>query len=381
MSGKIIITAGGTAGHIYPAQAIIEHMKEYMPDIKILYIGTRSGMENRLVPPLGTGFKKIRASGFSASRNPLKKVLIYLRFFFNLAAGLLQSLAILNKYKPDYVLGMGGYVCAPVFIAAILLRKKIAIHEQNVIPGRLNRIFAKYAKYIFLSFDDSRHYFIKGKKYLSGRMVISGDPVRKQVREFLKLEPDYTKWGLKSGRFTVTVFGGSLGAEKINESAIELYKIFRQESGLQFLLICGNRFFESYCKKLDGLQTVKDSIIFRIYPYIEEMASIYRISDLIISRAGATTIAELAATGIPAILVPYPQAIENHQYFNAEQLVKNKKAVLISDDKLSGEALSGIITGLLEKTGSKYRLMKDAATGINKLDSAEIIVNTLFSER
>jgi len=381
MFRKIIITAGGTAGHIYPAQAIIEHMKENMPGIEILYIGTMSGMENRLIPPLGTGFKKIRASGFSAGRNPLKKIFIYLKFFFNLAAGLLQSLAILNKYKPDYVLGMGGYVCAPVFVSAILLRKKIAIHEQNVIPGRLNRIFAKYAEYIFLSFDDSRHYFTKGKKYLPGRMVISGDPVRKQVREFSKLEPDFIKWGLKSGRFTVTVFGGSLGAEKINESAIELYKIFRQDSRLQFLLICGNRFFESYSKKLGGLQTGEDSIVFRIYPYIEEMASIYRISDLIISRAGATTIAELAITGIPAILVPYPRAIENHQYFNAGCLVKNKKAVLISDDKLNGEALSGIITGMLENGGSKYRQMKDASPGIKKLDSAEIIVNTLFAER
>ncbi len=381
MNKRIVITAGGTAGHIYPAQAIIEYFKSSHPSAELLYIGTRTGMENSLVPQLGIDFKRISASGFSVSKNLLNRVHIYLRFFFNLFAGLFQSLGIIGSFKPDFVLGMGGYVCAPVFISAIILRRKIAIHEQNVIPGRLNRFFAKFAKYIFISFEESvKHFNAKGD--IPGvKFIFSGDPVRAAIRHFHDIKPDYNKWDLQEGRFTITAFGGSLGAEKINDSVIALYKKFSLDENIQVILICGRRFFEEYRKKLDTVIIKSDSLIFRLFPYIEEMAALYRVSDLIISRAGATTVAELTTTNIPAILVPYPQAIENHQYFNAEYLVKNKKAVLIADNKLNESTLSGIIDSLLENNRKIYRGLKDSELKVQGMDGAKIISEKLLEER
>lgn len=381
MSGKIIITAGGTAGHIYPAQAIIEHIRKNYPDVRMLYIGTISGMENELIPPLGIDFRKIRATGFSASSSIGRKIYIYLKFLFNLAAGIFRCMAIINNFKPDYVLGMGGYICAPVFISAILMRKRIAVHEQNMIPGRLNKFFAKTAKHIFISFEESGAYFKKRIKKDPEKIIFSGNPVREEIKDFLFSKTDFSRWGLEEKRFTITIFGGSLGAERINESAISLYEKFRKNEKIQIVLICGNRFFEDYSKRLSRMQESADYAIFRLFPYVKEMASIYRVSDLVVSRAGATTIAELAITNIPAVLVPYPEAIENHQYFNAEYLVKNKKAVLIADDELSGETLSGIIEALLENNCYQYKQMKAENLILNKLDSAAIITAKLLEER
>ena len=149
---KVIITAGGTAGHIYPAAAIIEYLQEFHKDVEILYFGTKKGMEGRIVRELGIDFIALSASGFSLSSGYFKKAMTYIKFALNLAAGFFTALAAIIRFKPDFIIGMGGYVCAPVFIAALVCHRPIAIHEQNYIPGRLNKVFAKFAVYVFLSY-------------------------------------------------------------------------------------------------------------------------------------------------------------------------------------------------------------------------------------
>ncbi len=375
---KIIITAGGTAGHIYPAVAIIEYIQEFYKDTEILYIGTKKGMEKRLIAQPGIDFKALSASGFSLSNSYFKKALIYIKFCFNLIAGFFEALSAMIKFKPDFVIGMGGYVCAPVFIAAMVLRRPIAIHEQNYIPGRLNKLFAKYARYIFLSFEESAVFF-KQKKYKNEqRFIFSGDPVRKKIRDFNLVKPDYENWHLNSGRFTVTAFGGSLGAEKINESVFSLYEYYRNDSSMQIVLICGSRFFLNLNKRLDTVSRQEDKIIFKIFEYVDQMEQLYRITDLVISRAGATTVAELAIVNIPAILVPYPQAIENHQYYNAQFLSKNNKAILIEDKELNSGILFSKISSLLEHGRKKYIEIKNTGLNIKDINSAKIIAEKIL---
>ncbi len=176
-----------------------------------------------------------------------------MKFALNLAAGFFGALAAIIKFKPDFIIGMGGYVCAPVFIAAMVCRRPIAIHEQNYIPGRLNKVFAKYARYVFLSFEQSAAFFNKKNDKIRPGFIFSGDPVRKQIRDFMLAGPAYEKWHLKRGRFTITAFGGSLGAEKINNAVFSLYEYFRNDESIQIVLICGTRFYIGLKEKLDLL--------------------------------------------------------------------------------------------------------------------------------
>lgn len=341
---RIIITAGGTAGHIYPAVSIIEYLRENFDDINLLFIGTARGMENELIPQTGVDFIAVRASGFSASSNFFKKVLIYLKFFLNLISGFFSSIRTILKFRPDIIIGMGGYVCAPVLSAAVVLRIPFAIHEQNSVPGRLNKYFSKFAKYIFISFEASKSYFLKKKKE-KACIIHSGNPIRKAVRGYYKLEPEYESWGLEERRKTVVAFGGSLGAKRINDSVLGLYDFFRYERNIQIILISGKRFHQDCIDALEEKKGVNDDIIFRILPYVNEMEKLYRIADLLISRSGAITVAEIDFTGIYSILIPYPEAIENHQFYNAQYLAEKKMAKIISDSELN----SGILFNEVEK--------------------------------
>ena len=370
---RVIITAGGTAGHIYPAVAIIEYLQEYHKDVEILYLGTKNGMESRIIQQLGIDFTALSASGFSLSRSYFKKTLIYMKFFLNLVAGFFGALAVIIRFKPDFIIGMGGYVCAPVFIAALVCHRPIAIHEQNYIPGRLNKLFAKYARYVFLSFEQSAALFNQKNDKIKPRFIFTGDPVRKKIRDFKLAVPGYEKWHLKSGRFTITAFGGSLGAEKINNAVFSLYEYFRDNESIQIALICGTRFFAGLKEKYNLISKPSDKVIFEILEYVDQMEKLYRITDLVIARSGATTVAELAIVNIPAILIPYPQAIENHQYYNAEFLSKNNKAILIEDKELGSGILISTIISLLEHDKKKYIEIKNSRLGTREINGAKII--------
>ena len=379
MDKKILITGGGTAGHIYPAVAIIEYLKENYPDVKILFIGSKKGMEAKVIPFLSVNFQTIRASGFSITHNIFKKIAVFARFTLNLFSGFFSSLNIIRKFKPDFILGMGGYVCGPVLLASVFLRKKIGLHEQNFIPGRLNRFFAKFSKYIFLSFIDSKDYLMSVVKNNNSRLIFSGNPVRKSIKNFESLKPQYDKWQLEANRFTIVSFGGSLGAEKLNNSVTGLYNYLRNDDRIQILLISGERFYKALNDRLLHMRKSGDRIIFKLFSFIKDMEHVYRIADLIISRAGATTIAELIATKIPAILVPYPDAVENHQFYNAKYLEGSGKAIIVSDDIICAEELFNQIKKLFADSFKSYIQMKEKKIEMENINASEIISGTILN--
>ncbi|MGM0365763.1 MAG: undecaprenyldiphospho-muramoylpentapeptide beta-N-acetylglucosaminyltransferase [Actinomycetota bacterium] len=369
---KILICGGGTAGHVYPAMALIEEIKRSSPRVSVLFVGTKKGMENKFIPLMGIRFEAIRAAGLSAADNIFEKVKVYGRFVFFLAGGFFTSIKLILGFKPDVILGMGGYVCGPVLLAAVFLRKNFMLHEQNYIPGRLNRFFSRFAKKVFISFEGTRNY-LKTK-----RVVYSGNPVRASVREFKNEKKDYSRWGLARDRFTVVAFGGSLGAGKLNDIMVDIYSHFRDNEKLQILLITGNRFYRQFEQIKNKAAKDEDKIILQVIPYTQHMAQIYRVADLIISRAGANTIAELAITDIPAILIPYPYAIDNHQYYNAKYLADNGRAILIQDKDLSSELLIDNICGLIEHNKRNYNNLLSREVRLKKMDSEKIIIENLL---
>jgi UDP-N-acetylglucosamine--N-acetylmuramyl-(pentapeptide) pyrophosphoryl-undecaprenol N-acetylglucosamine transferase len=259
-------------------------------------------------------------------------------------------------------------------IAAIFLNKKYCLCEQNYIPGRLNKKFSKSARYIFTSFEETGKYF----NVSSEKIIFSGNPVRESIKDFKKGRPNYEKWGLDSGRFTIVAFGGSLGAEKINDAVIKLWDHFRHDEKIQVLLISGQRFYNNINNKISGISKHDDLSFIKILPYINEMEEIYRIADLIISRSGANTIAELLVTNIPAILIPYPEAIENHQFFNANYIARNRKAILMPDKDLEKNLLSKTVEDLLSNNREKYNAMREEKFEFEKINGEKIIGDAIL---
>jgi|GEM_PF-47927 len=411
---NIIVCAGGTAGHIYPAVSIIEYLIENYKNANILFVGTNKGLEKELVQNLKIDISYIKASGFNVTTNIFKKFIILTKFLFNFTAGFFSALKIILSFKPDIILGMGGYVCAPILSAAVILRIPIAIHEQNSIPGRLNRFFFRFTRYFFISFKYSEEYlnlkykkswlrrFEKKKCSLDKKIIFTGNPIRKAVKNFLNLKPDYKIWGLDEERKTIVVFGGSLGAMKINNEVIKLYQYLKDSEFLQFVLISGTRFYEDCLKKIESLKNPKDKLIFKIFPYISEIEKLYIITDLIISRAGAMTVSEIDYIKVFSILIPYPEAVENHQYYNAVYLVEKNMAKLILDKDLSAEVLLKEINDFFSNEASEsneanykekmHTLRKDnkisyfkndgsvlSYSNLNNLDSAKIISDILMN--
>lgn len=375
MKKRILICGGGTAGHIYPAVSVIEEILENYKDIDVLYIGTDKGMEKKIIERLNINFKMVKAAGLIQKGNPAKKIMNYIKFIFNLASGFLSSIKLINAFKPDIIIGMGGYVCAPVLLGAVFLKKKFVLHEQNYIPGRLNKFFSKFCLRIFISFKDTGQFLnIDAKK-----IVFSGNPVRKIIREALDKKPNYAKFGLLEGKFTITAFGGSLGADKINNSFIEFFEKLKDRESLQFLLISGSRFYEDFKRK--NINTLKNSFSLRVFPYIDEMDEVYNLTDLLISRSGANTIAEIASCNIPAILIPYPGAIDNHQYFNAFFLEKSGKAIILRDKNLDGDRLYGILADLENENKKLYNGLKYKQIDFDFINGHKTLTKFLVGEK
>lgn len=374
MRKKILICGGGTGGHLYPALAIIECIKDNYPLCELLFIGTERGLGRELIPQYGVNYKMVKSRGLILDGSISKKILNIIKFFYWLTLGFLQSFKIMLKFKPDIILGMGGYICAPVLSAGIFMGRKIALHEQNYIPGRLNSFFSRFARYIFISFGDTDKYF----KVKKSKIIFTGNPLRKAVGQSKNIKPEFKKWGLEKGRFTIIAFGGSLGAEKINNTVINLYNYFKDNNKIQILLICGSRFYNQLMKGEKNIIESKGKFILKIFPYISEMQEIYRISDVIISRAGANTISEIIECNIPSILIPYPYAVANHQFYNADFLARKGKAILVEDKDLNEEKIIKIIELLIKDDRKRYKEMKNIEIRDAKINSAEIITSKLM---
>lgn len=311
---KYIFAGGGTGGHLYPAIAVADAIKEINPNADILFVGTKHKIESKVVPSLGYKFKTIIISGFSRKLT-LKNIL----FPFKLIAGLLQSFVINSTFKPVVVIGTGAYVSGPVLFTAYLLGSKIVLLEQNSYPGITNRMLEKKADQIHISFPESEKYFSNKSK-----IIVSGNPIRIDLK-LADRKNSLEQMGLNPAKKTILILGGSLGADSIN-NAVKNNLDHLMKMDLQIIWQTGQRYYEKY-QKLNSPDV-------KVMSYVENMSRVYSAADLIVARAGATTIAELACLGLPAILVPSTNVAANHQYKNAQALETAAAAYLLSDDKV-----------------------------------------------
>jgi len=343
---KIILTAGGTGGHIYPALGVIEELKKDKNN-QFLYIGTKDRMESTIVPSLDIKYESLEVYGLTRNiKRNIKNVKCIISSYK-------KAKKIISEFKPDYVIGFGGYVTYPVIMAAHKLKVKTAIHEQNKIPGKTNKLLSKYADITFISFRESASYF-------KNKVVYSGNPCG-QKAVTIKAH-DKIKLGFSKDKKLILIVMGSLGSETVNEKIKEFLVTFSDKSS-EVLFVTGNRTYESF-KSLSVPSSVK------IVPFYNDLSGLMKVCDLVISRAGASTISEILALNVPSILIPSPYVANNHQYYNAKDLSDKGLSVMLEEVNLSTETLKKAISDVfLNEENMKMELKKTT-----KLESSRIIV-------
>jgi UDP-N-acetylglucosamine--N-acetylmuramyl-(pentapeptide) pyrophosphoryl-undecaprenol N-acetylglucosamine transferase len=343
---KVLIAGGGTGGHVYPGIAVAEELMRIRPDAQVLFVGGRRGVEAHAVPEAGFRIRFVITRGL-----PRRAWWRWPAALLANAAGVIQALAVVMAEKPDVVLGTGGYVSGPVALAAILLRRRLVLQEQNSIPGLANRWLARVADEVHLSFTEARGYFAR-----KDNLKITGNPVRSYVLGGDR-SAGMREFGLVVGKPTVFVFGGSRGAHRVNQAGVDAMRRLKGRVDVQFILQTGRDDYEW------ARQTVEaEALPARVVPYLREIQLAYAVADLVVCRSGAMTLAEIAACGTPAILVPYPYAAHNHQEVNARNLVERGAAALILDRELGGERLAREIAHLLADRQTLRRMSAHART-------------------
>lgn len=348
---KFLFAGGGTGGHLFPAVAVAEQIKELQPDADILFIGTKDKIEGKVVPKLGFKFKSIWIKGFS------RKISIEnLLFPLRLIVSIVQSLLINMSFKPSVAIGSGGYVAGPGIWAASVMGAKIILLEQNSYPGVTTRLLEKYADEVHLSFEESKKYLRKENIHF-----LTGNPVRKSLGKMEKANALKT-FNLSNEKKTLLVLGGSLGAKTINQAMANSVKILEQNN-IQVIWQTGKNYFEQF--------RILNSEQVKVFDFIDDMNAAYSACDLLLARAGATTIAEILNLGVPAILVPSPNVAENHQYLNAKSLSDKGAAILVEDKNLINE----LVKSVLDTINSENKLidLKNNEIALAKPDAAKVI--------
>jgi UDP-N-acetylglucosamine--N-acetylmuramyl-(pentapeptide) pyrophosphoryl-undecaprenol N-acetylglucosamine transferase len=344
MSRSILIMAGGTGGHIFPALAVADILRAQ--GWQVTWLGAPNSMEAELVPRHGYEMVWIRFSGVRR-----KGLLRLLRLPFDLLLALWQSAAAILRKRPDVVLGMGGYITFPGGMMAALLRRPLVIHEQNSVAGLSNKVLAHIAQKVISGFPD-----------VLPRAIWCGNPVRSDIAALPAPEQRYAA---RSGRLHVLVIGGSLGARAINEALPQALGLLAPELRPDVLHQTGKQHYAAVQQayRQAGVQA-------EIKPFMDEMARHYGNADLVICRAGALTVAELAAAGVASILIPFPFAVDDHQTRNAEFLSRHGAAVLLPQSELNAEKLAGL---LQELNREKLLAMAQQARGLAKSDAAAAV--------
>ena len=350
---RVLIAGGGTGGHLFPAVAVAEKIKEMKPETEILFVGTKSKIEGTVVPKLGYKFKSIWIKGFSRKFN-LENILFPVKLFVSL----IQSIIINMKFMPRVAIGSGGYVSGPAIFGSSVLGAKIILLEQNSYPGITTRLLERYADEIHISFKDSEKYLRR-----KDRLHLTGNPVRKNLGTEEK-EKALAGFGLSRDKKTLLITGGSLGAGSINKAmAANVNKL--EENGIQILWQTGRNYFKDY-------KNLNDANV-KVLEFIDDMNAAYSSCDLFLARSGATTIAEILALGIPSILVPSPNVAENHQYYNAKSLEEKNAAILIKDENLNEKLFETVINTISSE--EKLSELKQNALALAKPDAAEVIAS------
>ncbi len=323
MSVRILAAGGGTSGHINPAIAIADRIMADAPGSVIEFCGTSRGIEKDLIPKAGYRMHEIRASGF-----PSKISVKMLRAILDFRAGRKACIDLIRSFRPDAVVGTGGYVCSPLVSAAEALKVPVILHEQNAFPGRSNRVMARKAQAVCTGFPGMDRYFKS-----AGRVIYTGNPIRK-VFGTLDRQACRKTLGFDPDTFIVLAMGGSLGSRTINHAVTGVFEYLHDER-VHVILSAGKQQYEELKKELDGKKTPVE-----IFEYIDETHVYMAAADLIVCRAGAITCAEVAAVGVPSVMVPYPFAAGDHQSYNARAFREAGAGVTLQDAELTSERLS-----------------------------------------
>lgn len=358
---KVLIAGGGTAGHINPGVAIARTMLEKNKDTQILFVGTKDGLESEIVPREGFNIAHIRVSGFKRSIS-LDSVKTFIKMF----QGYHDALRIIKRFNPDVVVGTGGYVCGPVLFAASLKKIPTMIHEQNAFIGVTNKILSRFVKVICISFKESKAQF-KTK----ARIVYTGNPIRPEIMRSNR-NKGRKELDVGIGQKLVVVMGGSRGAEKINDTMIELIQEHYPENErtpyFKLVWATGDAHYQSIMERFQ--KPVPGGV--KIVNYIYNVADAYAASDLCVCRAGANTITEIAVIGTPSILIPSPYVTANHQEYNARVLVNGKGAEIILEKELTAKGLYDKISKML-RNEEVLDGMRRNLKGLITENAAEII--------
>jgi UDP-N-acetylglucosamine--N-acetylmuramyl-(pentapeptide) pyrophosphoryl-undecaprenol N-acetylglucosamine transferase len=336
---KVVVTGGGTGGHIYPAVAIAQSVLNASEDSDVLYIGMPEGLEQRIVPGFGIPMDSVEAAGLQR-RRPDKS----LKLMHTLRRGYRQALKIMDRFRPQVVVGTGGYVCVPVILAARKRRIPALLHEQNAYPGLANRILSLSAAKVMLTFPEAIRYFPRPAR---GKMVWTGMPVRQEILAATR-EAGLKALDLDPNRLTVLATGGSQGAQSLNRAMVHVIKQRAEDSRVQIIHVTGHVDFEKVMVLLkEGGISPDERANIIVKPYLEHMEYALACADLCVTRAGAAFLSEMTSKGAPGILIPYPYATGDHQTYNAKSLEKAGAAVILTDQSLTGPRLLAQIEGLL----------------------------------
>ncbi|KRL04669.1 undecaprenyldiphospho-muramoylpentapeptide beta-N-acetylglucosaminyltransferase [Liquorilactobacillus oeni] len=354
---RILISGGGTGGHIYPALALIEALKKHDPQTEVLYVGTHKGLENKIVPAAGIAFRTIKIQGFkrSLSLENFKTVYLFLKSVHD-------AKKIIKDFKPEVVVGTGGYVCGAVVYAAARLKIPTFIHEQNSIAGITNKFLSHFVDKIGICFKQAE------KEFPAKKVIFTGNPRAQQVADIVP-SGKLRALGLDPTKKTVLIFGGSRGARRINEASVEAFKFFGNKE-YQILFVTGSVHYDKIMRQV-GAEIPQNVLI---KPYLPDMPGILPEITCIVGRAGATSLAEITALGIPSVLIPSPYVTHDHQTHNAQSLVEIGAAKMIAEKDLTGARLAGAIDELFRNDQLRKAMSKkakeagvpDAATRIEK---------------
>ena len=352
---RVVIVAGGTGGHIYPAIAIMNKIKEMEKSSEFLYIGTTDRMEKDIIPKLGIKFVGIEMSGLNR-KNIFSNISVLKKY----NAAVKKAMEVISEFKPDVVVGAGGYITAPVLYAAHKLKVPVLIHEQNSIPGVSNKFISNFADKICVSLPNSLNLFPKSK------VVYTGNPRSEEIMNVKKKSKKTL--GFDENKKLVVVVMGSLGSTTMTQKIKELIPAFKDKN-YQVLIITGKKYYNDY-KDINISNNVK------IVPFMDDLICLLKDSDLIVSRAGASTIAEITAIGLPAILVPSPYVTNNHQYKNAKELEDKGACIIVSEDDFSKDKIILEIDKLFDNK-DLYENMVNNSKSLGISDSATRIYNEI----
>ncbi|MBI5344633.1 MAG: undecaprenyldiphospho-muramoylpentapeptide beta-N-acetylglucosaminyltransferase [Deltaproteobacteria bacterium] len=349
---KLIMAGGGTGGHLFPALALAEEFRARDAGIGITFIGAKGGIEEKAVPKRGYPLMLLNIEGIKRVRGLRRAAAVWKAFISTI-----RAFWILRSLRPEGVIGSGSYSSAPVVIAAWLLGIKTAILEQNALPGLTNKALGRLADRVYVSFAEARGYFP------ARRTVLAGNPVRKEI-----LRRRAEKTFRRGERFTILVFGGSQGATALNAAFLDAAEYLSDIwPGLRVIHQTGEEGFLA-ARASYGRKELKAEV----FKFIDDMADMYLAADLCVCRAGATSIAEITATGIPSILIPYPFAADNHQEVNARSLENAGASVMIRQERLTGRSLADAIRRLYEKP-QELKTMSGKARALGRREAASVI--------